>query len=88
MLQSYYPEMGEQPKPETQIFARLGHYGRHYFIYTKLELKGRGIEFLETCSAETMVSGSKFIGFNRYKVTENAMNKLEEKYAVANEMLL
>ena len=43
----YTPEMG-QSKPEgCQIEASHSYYGGHYFIYTQLEIKGRGITLLE-----------------------------------------
>lgn len=42
----YTPEMGGQ-KPECQMEASRGYYGKHWFIDTPLELKGRGIELIK-----------------------------------------
>ena len=38
----YTPEMGEE-KPDCQIESQLSYYGKHYYLWTSLELKGRGI---------------------------------------------
>lgn len=76
MLKTYYPEMSET-KPEGQIDARLSHYGKHWFLRTTLELKGRGIKFEETSN-----------GQNRYKVTEKAFERICEQYDVVSENLL
>ena len=65
----YYPELNET-KPDAQIEARLSYYGKHWYLKTNLDLKGRGIEFLETIAN----------GVKRYKVTVNAFKVLEEKY--------
>ena len=85
----YYPEMSEA-KPVAQIEARLAHYGRHYFIKTPLTLKGRGIEFRGVLTADSLVGGAanRLCGWNEYKVTLNAFEKLEAQYRIASEMLL
>lgn len=83
----YYPEMGET-KPVAQIHASLSHYGRHYFVKTPLTLKGRGIEALGAIAEGRLVKGSPFVGWNEYKVTLKAMEKLEAQYRIASEMLL
>lgn len=80
----FYPEMGEKP-PVAHMEARLAHYGRHYFVYTPLELKGQGITSKGTF---TGVSGSRKNGWNVYMVTTRAMAKLETKYRVSHEMLM
>lgn len=41
-LHCYTPEMGQR-KPEVRMEASLSYYGKHYFVDTPLELKGRGI---------------------------------------------
>ena len=41
-LHCYTPEMGQR-KPEVKMEASLAYYGKHYFVDTPLELKGRGI---------------------------------------------
>lgn len=83
----YHPEMGET-RPVAQIHASLSHYGRHYFIKTPLTLKGRGIEAMGVISADRLVKGSPFAGWNEYKVTLKAMEKLESQYRISSEMLL
>lgn len=80
----FYPEMGEA-KPVAHMEASLSHYGRHYFVYTPLELKGRGIEAQGKFNG---IPGSRKNGWNVYKVTLKAMDKLEAQYRVASEMLL
>ena len=81
---SFYPEMGEA-KPAAHIEARLMHYGRHYMLTTPLKLKGRGVEFIGTFHG---VNTSKKTGWNQYKVTLNAMRKIEAEYVVSREALL
>ena len=77
-LQTYYPELGES-KPVVDISATLSHYGRHYFLRTRLELSGRGVK-LEDVNAET--------GVRRYKVTTNAFDAIKAKHAVGMQILL
>ena len=48
----YTPEMGGQ-KPDCQMEASKGYYGKHWFIDTPLELKGRGIEFVKKYQERT-----------------------------------
>ena len=75
----YTPEMG-QSKPEgCQIEASHSYYGGHYFIYTQLEIKGRGITFLEKSR-----SGRRE-GWNCYRVTNRAFEKLETQYKISME---
>ena len=45
-LHCYTPEMGQR-KPEVKMEASLSYYGKHYFVDTPLELKGRGITEIE-----------------------------------------
>lgn len=75
---NYTPEMGEE-KPDCQIEARLSHYGKHYYLKTALELKGRGI---------TKQSGNYGDNLNRYKVTILAYEKLQKLYAISYRCLL
>lgn len=86
-LTSYYPEMGEK-KPEAQIEARLSHYGKHWYLSTRLTLKGRGIKFVRTNTAADMRPGSYRVGWNEYCVTELAFEKLCKEYAISTESLL
>lgn len=72
----HFPEMKER-KVNAQIEASLSHYGKHYFIYTALELKGRGIKPSETSRP-----------LNSYKVTLAAFEKLKEQYSISMERYL
>jgi hypothetical protein len=84
---SYYPEMGEK-KPAGQIEASLSHDGKHYFVYTPLTLSGRGVDFLGTETAETLIPGSYRVGWHRYKVTLRAFDVICKQYSVTSEALL
>ena len=87
-MKSFYPEMGEaRPKADGRV--SLSHYGKHYFVYTRLELHGRGIEFLSTATAEDLTeAGQHRVGEHQYKVTMLAFDKLKEQYDFSNEILL
>ena len=74
---SYTPEMGES-KPECQIEAQLAYGGGHYYLKTKLELKGRGIRLSSTDKK----------GFNWYYATYKAYDKIKTQYTVSYEMAL
>lgn len=76
-IHTHYPEMGER-KVYSQIEARLSHSGSHYFLYTKLELKGRGI----------MKSETGRLGVNCYKVTWAEFDKLKQEYSISMERYL
>lgn len=86
---SYTPEMGDK-KPVAHMEARLAHYGKHYFIDTPLTLSGRGIVHQDTYTAKTFTGGAahRKCGWNCYKVTLNAMEKLRKQYRVSHESLL
>lgn len=90
MLTGYYSEMGEKRPDDTEIDARLAHYGRHWFLTTRLELKGRGVTFLGKITAERLVDGenSPKCGCNEYKVTDAAFKRLCEEYKISSESLL
>lgn len=70
-LYMYTPEMGQE-KPECQIDASLSYYGDHWFLTTKLSLKGRGIR-LDKAENDT----------NYYIVTERAFEKLKTEYSIS-----
>lgn len=74
---NYTPEMGEQKPEGVQIEARSSYYGNHWFLYTGLELKGRGITLMETKNS-----------IYKYKVTNRAFDLLKEKYCISQECLL
>lgn len=71
----YTPEMGQEKPEECEMVAGLCYYGNHYWIRTKLELKGRGIEKNEPTRD----------GLNNYTVTKLAYSKLEKQYKIAYE---
>lgn len=83
----YTPEMGEE-KPDCQIDASLGHYGTHYYLDTPLELKGRGITFLKKYEAKDFCRPSHKIGWNQYRVTNKAFEKIKKSYSVSMKSLL
>lgn len=87
MLTSYYPEMGEKQPATAQIEASLGHYGKHWFLRTPLTLKGRGITFRGQITAEK-VNTPRLVGWNEYKVTEAAFEKICEEHQVSSVSLL
>lgn len=71
----YTPEMGQKQPEECEMQAGLCYYGGHYWIKTKLELKGRGITRNEPSRD----------GYNNYTVTKLAYSKLEKQYKIAYE---
>ena len=84
----YTPEMGQR-KVSCQLEATLGHYGKHYYVNTPLELKGRGITYLDTFKSHQLTqAGQRKVGWHSYRVTVNAFSKLKEAYSVSREMLL
>lgn len=88
-LLGYYPEMGEA-KPVAQGSISLSHYGKHYFIKTPLKLKeSRSVKLINVLKPEQLVPGAQhLVGWNEYKVTCAAMDKLKEQYNFSYEMLL
>lgn len=84
----YTPEMGEQ-KPDCQVEASRGYYGKHWFVDTPLELKGRGITFLKKYEGKDLTTpGSYKVGWNEYQVTNRAFEKLKEQYTISQELFL
>lgn len=82
----YTPEMGQQKPEGCQIEASLSHYGKHYFIDTPLQLKGRGISFMRTYSAKDFTNPDNHkVGWNEYCVTKLAFEKLKSQYAISYE---
>nr|DAU15687.1 MAG TPA: hypothetical protein [Caudoviricetes sp.] len=73
----YTPEMGQKEPEGCRIKATRAYYGKHYFINTVVELKGRGITLLEQRD-----------GLNRYQVTNLAFEKLKERYTISMECCL
>ena len=84
----YWPEMGDR-KPECKIEASLSYYGKHYYVDTPLELKGRGITFLEKLDSKNLTSHAQYkAGWNHYRVTVKAFDLLEKQYPISMEALL
>ena len=83
----YTPEMGGQ-KPDCQMEASKGYYGKHWFIDTPLELKGRGIEFIKKYQEKDFCSKDHRAGWNEYRVTNRAFEKLQEQYTISQELFL
>ena len=75
-LHTYTPELGQR-KPAHEGTARLSHFGKHYFVRTTLELKGRGIELQETID-----------GVHKYKCTERAFDKICGAHDIVMKTLL
>lgn len=80
----YTPEMGQEKPEGCQIEASLSFYGKHYFLDTPLELKGRGITFIKKYSADDLTAAGQYkTGWNEYRVTKNAYEKLKTQYAIS-----
>ena len=87
MKTNYYPEMGDK-RPESQMEAQIGHSG-HWYCSTPLTLKGRGIKHLQTYKSEDLTpQGQRKVGWNSYRITQDAYKVLEKQYAISNECLL
>ena len=87
-LYCFTPEMGEQ-RPNCQIVAMRSYYGKHYHIYTPLQLKGRGVELVGLVSA--MKAQKLFHMENNcveYLVTARAFEKLQKEYSISMECCL
>ena len=85
---SYTPEMGQQ-KPECQMEASLAYYGKHYFVDTPIELKGRGIMLLRQYEEKDFCTpGDHKVGWYEYCVTKKAFEKLKAEYSISMERLL
>lgn len=84
-LHAYAPEMGQR-KPEVKMEASLAYYGKHYFVDTPLELKGRGITEVEA----HWVDGcqKKIENWRSYRVTKATFEKLKSQYPISLECLL
>lgn len=81
----YTPELGGR-KPSTNMEARISHDGKHYFINTPLELKGRGITELETSWLDGCQK--QLENWRKYRVTPAAFEKLESAHPISMQCLL
>lgn len=87
-LYCYTPEMG-QKKPDCQMEASRGYYGKHWFIDTPLEIKGRGIEFVKKYQEKDFCNPEDHrVGWNEYRVTNRAFEILKTKYSISQKCLL
>lgn len=71
----YTTEMGQEKPEGCQIEAGLCYYGKHYWLRTSLELKGRGITENEPAKN----------GLRNYTVTIRAFEKLKSQYTISME---
>lgn len=83
---TFTPEMG-QSRPECQMEASRAYYGKHMYIDTPLELKGRGITFLKQYKPGDLYDSRKD-GWNLYQVTNLAFEKLKKQYTISMECFL
>ncbi len=87
-LLTYYPEMNES-KPAASYEGAMSHSGRHYFITTPMVMKGRGIIFLNTLTADTLVKSAHHkIGWHQYRLTPAAFEALTASQDVSMVNLL
>lgn len=84
---TYTPEMGQKKPEGCQMEASRAYYGKHFFIDTPLQLKGRGITFLKQYKPGDLYNDKKN-GWNHYQVTNRAFEKLKEKYSISMECCL
>jgi hypothetical protein len=90
---TYWPEMNEV-KPHHKFYdgeVKASYDWKYQYITTPLELKGRGITKVEIIDPKNYISAERIaykIGWNKYKVTNNAFDKLETKYNFVREALL
>jgi hypothetical protein len=90
---NYTPEMNES-KPHHKFYdmeVQASYDWKYQYIVTPLEIKGRGITFIGKIDPKNYNSVERIsykIGWNEYKVTRNAFDKLEEKYKIVRETLL
>jgi hypothetical protein len=90
---NYCPEM-KQSKPHHKFYdmeVQASYDYKYQYITTPLEIKGRGITFIGTIDPKNYHSVDRIaykIGWNEYKVTNNAFKKLEENYKIVRETLL
>jgi len=90
---NYTPEMN-QVKPHHKFYdmeVQASYDWKYQYIVTPLEIKGRGITLIGQIDPKNYISADRIaykIGWNEYKVTNNAFDKLEQKYKIVRETLL
>ena len=88
-VRAYYPELGDR-RPDCEIEADLAYYGKHYFLETKLDLKGKGVTFVKKFGADDFKDGenNRKCGWNQYMVTLKAFEKIKQEHAVSKTIYL
>jgi hypothetical protein len=92
---NYTPEMG-QTKPHHKFYdgeVQASYNWKYQYIITPMELKGRGIKFegnidLKNYSEYCHDKIRYKEGWNEYKVTQLAFEKLDAKYKFVRETML
>jgi hypothetical protein len=90
---NYCPEMKEV-KPDHRFYdmeVQASYDYKYQYITTPLEIKGRGITFIGKIDPKNYISTARIgykIGWNEYKVTRKAFEKLESEYRIVRETLL
>lgn len=85
---TYYPELNDQ-KPDCQMEAQLSYYGKHYFVNTPIQLKGRGITLVKQYTEKDFCNaGDHRIGWYEYQVTKRAFENLKSQYSISMERYL
>jgi hypothetical protein len=90
---NFTPEMN-QKKPDHRFYdieVKSSYDYKYEIIETPLELKGRGITFLnkiDEANGYTMQRIEYKRDWNRYRVTTNAFSKLDQKYKCVRALLL
>lgn len=88
MTTCYTPEMNETRPDDAVIDATYGGPG-HQMLKTPLTLSGRGVKLVAILKAEELHEIAKHkAGWNQYRVTNAAYNRIERQYHVARECLL
>lgn len=82
----YTPEIGQQQPEGCQMEARRAYYGKHFFIDSPIDIKGRGITAVE---AHWIAGCKKQIeNWKCYRVTNAAFEKLQQQYSISIECCL
>lgn len=80
----YHPELGEKRPDGCQMDAYMGYYGNCWYIHTPLALKGRGVRLEKgSMTDKSQVSSYSDAGYNEYRVTKTAFEKLKQEYPIA-----
>lgn len=84
---NYYSELGEATPTNTDGHIKPCFHASKIRVWTKLELRGRGITHERTLTANDLTDqAQKWVGFREYIITRTAAAKLNLNFA--NECLL